>query len=1176
MKRIHLLVYLFTLLLTNENMNGQTLSTKNITTDLPQIIPPSPTVSSLMKFEEVPVSHYTGVPDISVPLISVSSNSKDISLNISLKYHTSSIAADEISSDVGLGWNLFAGGTVSRTVKGHPDEELILASSSKSGKIGIYQTNVSNHINNFYYFSKNLLNDYKTYYKSNLSADDKLIANEFIWTANRTDKYDTEQDLWQFNFYGKTGRFYIKKNDLGYLEIVPLDHYNIKIVNHYDGSTYKPTGFTIFDDNGYSYVFDIIEVSNNSGGVRNYYYDNDEILTPVDNLFEDKEFNSSFHLSKVMDTNNNTLIEYQYNENEIKEGFAKATYREAEFGNLGNNLSTIYKLYNVCGDFPPVRSFNRSSTVVRVKKLSQINITGVGKIKFNYLQNREDSNLMLPETASSLKSVTLLNWNNGFIKKYDFTQEYRTVLEKRMFLSKIEEIDKNNQVIGSYKFSYESNDFIGKRIGKDSWGYFNAFDECDINSTFEHQRNTNPAYSTTDILQKITYPTGGASIFDFESNQYSYIANNLITDFSENKIYTPLSTDNLYFHKNSVDNIVIPKSTSNRKAVFYSSIVLTDFNTRKFSLEVYNGIDWEVAQNSLSCPSSVPICCVSFILEKNKKYRVKWSNFDIYYNGTDVLGIHYFEENPVVNNFLYGGGNRIRRIGYFDNDTPADYYKSINNGSSAPAQEKKYIYTYDNNTTLSSGSLVDPKPLFRYTDSFMAKLRFGPYNIGASCAGVINNYNFSYDMVTTENNIPLFKTQGSAVGYKYITVQEGADKGKITYEYTSPLDFQNSLYPQGPPFVQPKNFDYKRGNLMKQTVYDNNSRKLSEVENTYVYDDYEEFTGIRFTKPNSIYNGTSENYPQTFAVYQQLLNSGCMICNSNYSTPKEFWGGMPLDANTPNFIPIPVFETYGWTKLMSTKTKNYFYENGAQRILEKNESFEYNPLNKQISQYTVTTEDGGIFKTKYFYHSGNSLYSQNRISEIEKIESYKDGELLDTKKINYSNSWNGNVSYLPNQIQSSFGTAALETQVTFDQYSAKGKILQYTTKDGIPTVIVWGYNNTQPIAKVTGATYAQVSSLATAIITASDSDASNPSNEPALINALDSFRKESALSGYEITTYTYDPLVGVTSATPPSGLREIYLYDSANRLKEVKQQEKDSNGTQIYKTVKEYKYNYKQ
>lgn len=1178
MRKNHLLAYLFTIFLAYENVSGQTLSTQNITTDLPQVIPPSPTAASLMKFEEVPVSYYTGVPDISIPLIHVPTSSKDISVNISLKYHTSSVAADEISSDVGLGWNLFAGGTVSRTVKGHPDEELILAGSDTPGKVGIYQTSTANHINNYYYFSKNLLNDYKTYYKPNLSVNDQQIGNEFIWTANRTSKYDTEQDLWQFNFFGKTGRFYIKKNDLGVLEVVPLDHYTVKIINQYNTSTYKPTGFTIFDDKGYKYVFDIIEISSNTGGIRNFYYDSSGLLSPVDNVYEDKEFNSSFQLSKVISPNNIVLVEYEYNDNEIKEGFTKVTHRLSQFNNTLETPSYMYQNYNQCGDFPPVESFNRSSTTVKVKKIKSINITGIGRVKFEYLQNREDSNLMLPETASSIKSVALYDWNNSFIKKYNFYQVYRTVTNKRMFLNKVEEIGRENQIVGKYQLSYENNDLAGKVVGKDSWGYFNTIDQCDSNSP-ESRRKVSPDFSTTDLLQQIKYPTGGSIVFDFESNQYSYAGNTLITDFSENKSYTALSPENLYFNQNSPNSILLPISSSNRKVSFYPSITLTPGNnTRKFFLEVNVGAGWQIVSNNLACLTSNPNCCITVMLEKDKIYRVGWSNLDPSYNGTDILGIHYFTEDSVVRNFLYGGGNRIRRIGYFDKEVPADYYQRLHIGLDVPSKEKKYSYTAEN-TTFSSGALVDPKPLFRYNENLNANFIFVPYGGPAFCPdGSGNLYSNSYDVITTENNMPLFKTQGSAVGYKYVTVEEGTDKGKTAYEYTSPLDFPNPAYPQGPPFVQPRNFDYKRGNLIKQTVYDSSLRKLSETENEYNYVNYEEYTGIRFIKPIGIYNGTNGNYPQNFAIYQSSLTNGgtCMQCNNNYVSPKSFWGGMPLDINTPNFVPVPIFETYGWAKLTSAKTKNYLYENGSTSILEKNETFEYNNVNKQIAEHIATTEDGEVLKTKYFYHSGNSSYSQNRISEIEKIESYKNGELYDTKKINYGNSWAANVSYLPNQIQSSFGNAALETQVTFDQYDAKGNILQYSTKDGAPTAIIWGYNSTQPIAKITGATYAQInSSLALAIITASDLDAVNSSNEAALINALDAFRKDSSLSGYEITTYTYDPIIGITSTTPPSGLREIYLYDSANRLKEVKQQEKDSNGLLIYKTVKEFKYNYK-
>ncbi|MDO3427368.1 RHS repeat domain-containing protein, partial [Chryseobacterium sp. APV1] len=64
-------------------------------------------------------------------------------------------------------------------------------------------------------------------------------------------------------------------------------------------------------------------------------------------------------------------------------------------------------------------------------------------------------------------------------------------------------------------------------------------------------------------------------------------------------------------------------------------------------------------------------------------------------------------------------------------------------------------------------------------------------------------------------------------------------------------------------------------------------------------------------------------------------------------------------------------------------------------------------------------------------------------------------------------------------------------------------------------------------------------------------------------------------SGKLISTYTYDPLIGVTSITPPSGVRQTYTYDPANRLKETGVRGKNSAGSYINKKVSENKYNYK-
>lgn len=146
---------------------------------------------------------------------------------------------------------------------------------------------------------------------------------------------------------------------------------------------------------------------------------------------------------------------------------------------------------------------------------------------------------------------------------------------------------------------------------------------------------------------------------------------------------------------------------------------------------------------------------------------------------------------------------------------------------------------------------------------------------------------------------------------------------------------------------------------------------------------------------------------------------------------------------------------------------------------------------------------------------------------------------------------------------------ATASQVLYDEYDSKGNLLQYTTKEGVPVAIVWGYKQTWPIAKIEGATYDQIANLGIlpAIVTASDDDASDPTKEGLLILALNNFRKHSGLATFQVTTYTHNPSIGVTTITPPTGIMESYIYDNANRLEKII----DVNGN----ILKEFKYNYK-
>ena len=86
---------------------------------LPEVVPPSPNAASLGQYADVPVSYYTGIPNISIPLFEVSSG--DIKLPITLSYHASGIRVDQEASWVGLGWSLNAGGVITKQKRGVDD-----------------------------------------------------------------------------------------------------------------------------------------------------------------------------------------------------------------------------------------------------------------------------------------------------------------------------------------------------------------------------------------------------------------------------------------------------------------------------------------------------------------------------------------------------------------------------------------------------------------------------------------------------------------------------------------------------------------------------------------------------------------------------------------------------------------------------------------------------------------------------------------------------------------------------------------------------------------------------------------------------------------------------------------------------------------------------------------------
>src|SRR5258708_10199788 len=100
---------------------AQSYSQDLINRMMPKPIPTSPNVANLGKFGEYQVSHFSGLPQISIPIFEVKSGS--LSIPIALSYHASGVKPTDIASWVGMGWSLSTGGQISRAIVGKPDEQ---------------------------------------------------------------------------------------------------------------------------------------------------------------------------------------------------------------------------------------------------------------------------------------------------------------------------------------------------------------------------------------------------------------------------------------------------------------------------------------------------------------------------------------------------------------------------------------------------------------------------------------------------------------------------------------------------------------------------------------------------------------------------------------------------------------------------------------------------------------------------------------------------------------------------------------------------------------------------------------------------------------------------------------------------------------------------------------------
>jgi YD repeat-containing protein len=530
----------------------------------------SPNAASLGKFGEVPLSLFTGTPGISIPLHTVSYG--NISVPISLRYHPSSVKPAQQPGWVGSGWDLESIGTISRQVRGAADETYV--DDLTSGNFRSYypypssssQANANN-------FGSYLANIYPWGMANQMKYD--FFPNDCLGI-------DVQADEFSFNVLGHSGKFYYEGSTLGW-KVVSDENIKVEMTGFYTpleigsaiqgysvltGMTslipmpYQPRqfgSFTLTFPDGTKCSFggktglnvpDAVEfncpiglittgysanpimtantwllrtVTDPNGNQVNFYYTR---RYPTCNKF----YTASNYAMTIVSTgcfssdNGGQL----YDKNKLSGIFQWPMYLSSiSTPNESVNFTMSEHTYNRYTD-NQLKYADQSVTQTTTCDNSLLGFDGYGD-KLAKLQWEKLDKIVVTDNMHN--STGINNYNPNTIKQFDFTYlNTPSSPNQRLLLGALVLKDNSNTTVGQYQFTYNS-DFSTQNSPKpiypdgnftDHWGFYNGTD-LPANGNFSVFRYPSPSVVTTELLKKLTYPTGGYTDFTWEANDYSQI-----------------------------------------------------------------------------------------------------------------------------------------------------------------------------------------------------------------------------------------------------------------------------------------------------------------------------------------------------------------------------------------------------------------------------------------------------------------------------------------------------------------------------------------------------------------------------------------------------------------------------------------------------------------------------
>lgn len=519
----------------------------------------SPNATSLGEYGETPVSLYTGTVSVEIPLYELTYG--DVSIPISLSYHGSGVKPDQHPGWVGLGWNLNAGGMISRKTNDLPDD---YNNPTRYEHLGAW---VSEYLTDAgFYFRRDLNSD-------NWNTTSTLVSK----VSNGTCVYDTEPDEYSFQFLNYSGKFYL--NSDGTWNVQCDKSLKVKVLNEKKSfvfsvngnhspvynSVYHTTsfgGFEVTDDKGIKYIF-----GNTKSSV--------EYSISFFHQVEAEWYANSWMLTKII-LPTGEEITFDYDRKELVNQMYTSVYRimsgsiswqtdfeKWESSGCKTNAPNEYDIFQgqlitpvylkqittpankavfLCSPTKELRYSEKPNTSLSLrnnpyetKSMQRIPWPNSDVISdfLPYLMHWNSSIHSLDgismEYPSCLKNLIWYQLDNVYIQNNNstikgYTMEYSRNPKQRLTLYAVkEDVPSGPRGNKKYSFNYYNMEGLPEYLGfeTDHWGYFNNTLRTP-SDTAGLEPTENLEIATRGALKSITYPTGGVTEFTYGQHKYMY------------------------------------------------------------------------------------------------------------------------------------------------------------------------------------------------------------------------------------------------------------------------------------------------------------------------------------------------------------------------------------------------------------------------------------------------------------------------------------------------------------------------------------------------------------------------------------------------------------------------------------------------------------------------------